>query len=141
MIWTGMILVLTGCSYVRTIPVPDEAAVSSGSSGKTSHDAFHSRGGQEIRAYTTRDSIRHVFHGFAIVHGDTIQFTDFPENEWGERSAPRPLIELPRDQVLSVDESETNVPGTVLLVVVFGALVAVAIIGSALASQPQIPPF
>jgi hypothetical protein len=138
--WASMILVLAGCSYVHTIPIPDEAVASSADNGKVSHDAFHSERGQEIRAYTTRDSVRHAFHGLASVHGDSVQFLDFPESEWGARSAPKVVKELPLDQVLSVDKSQTNVPWTVALFVIFGALVATAIIGSALANQPPIPP-
>jgi hypothetical protein len=141
MTWAATFLILTGCSYVHTMPIPDEAGASSASSGKTPHDSFHSRGGQEIRGYTTRDSVHHAFHGFARVHGDTIQFGDFPENGWGEQSAPKIVNELPRDQVLSVDKTATNVPVTVALLVVLGAVVAVLIIGSALANQPDIPPF
>jgi hypothetical protein len=49
------------------------------------------------------------------------------------------VVELPRDQVLSVDKAQTNVPGTVVLIVVFGALMTLGILLAAYASQPSGP--
>lgn len=134
------IVLLAGCARVHRVPIPEETRVAPAESTATApgvgdHDAFHSRRGQEIRAYVTRDSVRHAFHGYARVLGDSVRFETIQEHEWGVRSAPPTVIQLPREELLSVEAMKIDPVGTVVMSImvlaVLGLIIAASQVGGA----------
>ncbi|MFI5370342.1 MAG: hypothetical protein ACHQ52_02215 [Candidatus Eisenbacteria bacterium] len=132
-LWMATLVILTGCSSVRIIPIADVTsppAVTDTATTATSRkpDAFHSKSGQQIKSYVTRDSVRHAFDGYAHVHGDSIRFENLPPSGWNTgRPKPTVVIELHRDQVLSVEAVRSNTGSTVALSVALAVMVLAGI--------------
>jgi hypothetical protein len=108
-----------GCTRALSVPVNDQLPAS--------RPDFTEEPGARISGYVTADGVSHTFDGWAKLEGDEFLFQPAAKKRRGEAmGSPGAPFRLPRREVVSFVERETNVGKSILAGI--GIVAAVSLI-------------